>query len=155
MPHCPVTGVRRYRDGVCSLLFHLLFIICHFYAPFFIRNDFACFTDFWLCQCTIYNIGAKIDLYYTLYMQLSFPSSLLAISSLLIAALLAISSLLIATVFHAKREECAIFHLLINISGILHARPTYNISTRSPIFGRHFDTNDKVSHDSHVAQLAK
>ena len=24
MPHCPVTVVQRYRDGVCSLLFHLL-----------------------------------------------------------------------------------------------------------------------------------
>ena len=26
MPHCPVTVVQRYRDGVCSLLFH-------FYIP--------------------------------------------------------------------------------------------------------------------------
>ena len=51
--------------------------------------------------------------------------------------------------FHAKRVECAIFiHLLVNISGILHARPTYDISSRSPIFGDHFDTNGKVSHDS-------
>ena len=23
LPHCPVTVVQRYRDGVCSLLFHL------------------------------------------------------------------------------------------------------------------------------------
>ena len=23
MPHCPVRVVQRYRDGVCSLLFHL------------------------------------------------------------------------------------------------------------------------------------
>ena len=61
----------------------------------------------------------------------------------------------IYTVFHAKRVECAIFHLLLNISGILHARPTYDISSRSPIFGDHFDTNDKVSHDSHVTQLAE
>ena len=38
IPHCPVTVVQRYRDGVCSLLFHLFFIICH---PLF-----ACFTDF-------------------------------------------------------------------------------------------------------------
>ena len=59
------------------------------------------------------------------------------------------------TVFHAKRVECANFHLLVNISGILHARPTYDISSRSPIFGDHFDTNDKVSHDSHVTQLAE
>ena len=57
--------------------------------------------------------------------------------------------------FHAKRVECAIFHLLVNISGILHARPTYDISSRSPIFGDHSDTNDKVSHDSHVTQLAE
>ena len=63
--------------------------------------------------------------------------------------------LLTSTVFHAKRVECAIFHLLVNISGILHARPTYDISSRSPIFGDHFHTNDKVSHDSHVTQLAE
>ena len=50
-------------------------------------------------------------------------------------------------VFHAKRVDCAIFHLLVNISGILHARPTYDISSRSPIFGDHFDTNDKVSYE--------
>ena len=56
------------------------------------------------------------------------------------------------TVLHAKRVECAIFHLLVNISGILHARPTYD---RSPIFGDNFDNNDKVSHDSHVTQLAE
>ena len=37
LPHCPVTVVQRYRDGVCSLLFHLFFIICH---PSFRRNDF-------------------------------------------------------------------------------------------------------------------
>ena len=30
MPHCPVTVVQRYRDGVCSLLF---FIIFHPYIP--------------------------------------------------------------------------------------------------------------------------
>ena len=33
MPHCPVTVVQRYGDGVCSLLFHLFFIICHPYIP--------------------------------------------------------------------------------------------------------------------------
>ena len=33
MPHCPVTVVQRYRDGICSLLFHLFFIICHPYIP--------------------------------------------------------------------------------------------------------------------------
>ena len=57
--------------------------------------------------------------------------------------------------FHAKRVDCAMFHLLVNILGILHARPTYDISSRSPIFGDHFDTNDKVSHDSQVTQLAE
>ena len=61
----------------------------------------------------------------------------------------------LCTVFHAKRVDCAIVHLLVYISGILHARPTYDISSRSPIFGDHFDTNDKVSHDSHVTQLAE
>ena len=33
MPHCPVTVVQRYRDGVCSLLFHSFFIICHPISP--------------------------------------------------------------------------------------------------------------------------
>ena len=33
MRHCPVTVVQRYRDGVCSLLFHSFFIICHPYIP--------------------------------------------------------------------------------------------------------------------------
>ena len=52
--------------------------------------------------------------------------------------------------FHAKRVECA---LLVIISGILHARPTYDIlSSTSSIFGDDFDTNDKVSH---VTQLAE
>ena len=32
MLHCPVTVVQRYRDGVCGLLFHLFFIICHPYT---------------------------------------------------------------------------------------------------------------------------
>ena len=36
MPHCPVTVVQRYRDGVCSLLFHLFFIICHPYTSLYI-----------------------------------------------------------------------------------------------------------------------
>ena len=31
MPHCPVTVIQRYRDGVCSLLFPLIFIMCHSY----------------------------------------------------------------------------------------------------------------------------
>ena len=34
MPHCPVTVLQKYRDGVCSLLFHFFFIICHPYIPF-------------------------------------------------------------------------------------------------------------------------
>ena len=33
MPHYPVTVVKRYKDGACSLLFHLFFIICHPYIP--------------------------------------------------------------------------------------------------------------------------
>ena len=34
LPHCPVTVVQRYRDGVCSLLSHFFFIICHPYIDF-------------------------------------------------------------------------------------------------------------------------
>ena len=126
--HCPVTGVQRYRDGVCSLLFHLFFIICHPYIPLQLE-------DFWLCQCTIYNIGAKNR--FVLYMQLSFPSSLLAISSLFIA-----------TVFHAKREE--IFHLLVNISGELDPHITYGQDPQSLV-----TIMIPMIRDSHVAQLAK
>ena len=37
MPHCPVTVVQRYRDGVCSLVFHNLPSL---YPPSFRRNDF-------------------------------------------------------------------------------------------------------------------
>ena len=33
MPHCPVTVVESYRDGICSLLFHLFFINGHPYIP--------------------------------------------------------------------------------------------------------------------------
>ena len=68
MPHCPVTVVQRYRDGVCSLLFHSFFIICHPYIPLHLEEMifiYTCYTAFWMCQCTIYNIGAKRDLHYT------------------------------------------------------------------------------------------
>ena len=58
MPHCPVTVEQRYRDGVCSILFHSFFIICHPYIPLHLE-EMTCYTAFWLCQCTIYNIGAK------------------------------------------------------------------------------------------------
>ena len=34
MPHCPVTVVQRYRDGVCSLNLPSI------YPPSFRRNDF-------------------------------------------------------------------------------------------------------------------
>ena len=47
------------------------------------------------------------------------------------------------------------FSLIGKYLGHVHARPTYDISSRSPIFGDHFDTNDKVSYDSHVTQLAE
>ena len=49
MPHCPVTVVQRYRDGVCSLLFHLFFIFCHRYIPLHLK-EMTCFTDFCLCR---------------------------------------------------------------------------------------------------------
>ena len=50
-------GVYEFRRGFCTLVLSL--------------------TYFWLCQCTIYNIGAKKR---DLYMQLSFPPSLLVIT---------------------------------------------------------------------------
>ena len=47
MPHCPLTVVQKYRDGVCSLLFHLFF---HPYMPLHLEQMifYTCFTDFWL-----------------------------------------------------------------------------------------------------------
>ena len=55
MPHCPVTVVQRYRDGVCSLLFHLFFIICHPYIPLHLifnpRRACARVTVLVLCVC--------------------------------------------------------------------------------------------------------
>ena len=36
MPHCPVTVVQRYRDGVCSLLFHNLPSLYPLHLDFFI-----------------------------------------------------------------------------------------------------------------------
>ena len=47
VPHCPVTVLQRYRDGVCSLLFPLFFIICHPYIPLHLVF-YTCFTYFWL-----------------------------------------------------------------------------------------------------------
>ena len=47
MPHCPVTVVQSYRDGVCSLLFHSFFIICHPYIPLHLEDFFyTCYTAF-------------------------------------------------------------------------------------------------------------
>ena len=47
MPHCPVTVVQRYRDGVCSLLFYLFFIICHPYIPLHLEIILPCFITQW------------------------------------------------------------------------------------------------------------
>ena len=51
MPHCFVTVLQRYKDGVCSLLFCFFFIMCH---PLI----FTLFSPvFWLYRC--YNQGGK------------------------------------------------------------------------------------------------
>ena len=51
MPHCPVTVVQRYRDGVCSLLFHL----CHPYIPLHLEEMiFILVSPIFDCaECTI------------------------------------------------------------------------------------------------------
>ena len=51
-------------SGLQSLLFHSFFIICHPYIPLHLEEMIfiTCYTAFWLCQCTIYNIG---DLHHT------------------------------------------------------------------------------------------
>ena len=57
MPHCPVTVVQRYRDGVCSLLFHLFFHNFPSLYPSTFRI-YTCFADFWLCRrgATLYSL---------------------------------------------------------------------------------------------------
>ena len=61
MPHCPVTVVQRYRDGVCSLLFHLFFIICHPYIPLHLEEMifYTCIYNAHicaLCSSSVYNM---------------------------------------------------------------------------------------------------
>ena len=51
MPHCPVTVVQRYRDGVCSLLFHLFFIICHPYIPLHLEEMIFYTLSFYIRLC--------------------------------------------------------------------------------------------------------
>ena len=62
MPHCPVTVVQRYRDGVCSLLFHSFFIIYHPYIPLHLEEMifYTCFTHF----LTVPNAPSKTMLEY-------------------------------------------------------------------------------------------
>ena len=60
MPHCPVTVVQRYRDGVCSLLFHLFF---HPYIPLHLEEMIFILVllIFGCAECTIKTmvVGAK------------------------------------------------------------------------------------------------
>ena len=68
MPHCPVTVVQRYRDGVCSLLFHLFFIICHPYIPLHLVF-YTCFTHF----LTVPNAPSKTMLEYRCKKEMLIP----------------------------------------------------------------------------------
>ena len=66
MPHCPVTVVERYRDGVCSLLFHF-FIICHPYIPLHLEEM--------IFRLVLPIFGRTIKVQKRdFYMQLLFPS---------------------------------------------------------------------------------
>ena len=71
MPHCPVTVVQRYRDGVCSLLFHLFFIICHSYIPLHLEemSFYTCFTHF----LTVPNAPSKTMLEYRCKKEMLIP----------------------------------------------------------------------------------
>ena len=67
MPRCPVTVVERYRDGVCSLLFHF-FIICHLYIPLHLEEM--------IFRLVLPIFGRTIKVQKRdFYMQLLFPSS--------------------------------------------------------------------------------
>ena len=65
LPHCPVTVVQRYRDGVCSLLFHLFFIICHPYIPLHFLYLYTIHQFYRLLEQSSNN-ESKIIKYYTL-----------------------------------------------------------------------------------------
>ena len=70
MPHCPVTVVQRYRDGICSLLFHLFFIICHPYIPLHLEEEMIFYTCIRKEPKTVKIIGYYnnlLPLYNTLY----------------------------------------------------------------------------------------
>ena len=58
LPHCPVTVVQRYRDGVCSLLFHLFFIICHPYIPLHLEEMI-----FYTCLLLLCIVGYSAPIY--------------------------------------------------------------------------------------------
>ena len=67
-PHCPVTVVQRYRDGVCSLLFHLFFIICHPYIPLHLE-EMIFYTPF----LTVPNAPSKTMLEYRCKKEMLIP----------------------------------------------------------------------------------
>ena len=72
MPHCPVTVVQRYRDGVCSLLFHLFFIICHPYIPLDLyRRNF--FLYLFYPFLTVLNAPSKTMLEYRCIKEMLIP----------------------------------------------------------------------------------
>ena len=86
IPHCPVTVVQRYRDGVCSLLFHLFFIICHPHIPLLLVLPI-----FLLAECTIktmleYRCKNEMCVYTcnSCFLFHSLPSLLIHLPSLLV-----------------------------------------------------------------------
>ena len=65
LPHCPVTVVQRHRDGVCSLLFHL---ICHPYIPLHLE-EMIFYTPF----LTVPNAPSKTMLEYRCKKEMLIP----------------------------------------------------------------------------------
>ena len=63
LPHCPVTVVQRYRDGVCSLLFHL---ICHPYISLHLEEI--------IFYTTVPNAPSKTMLEYRCKKEMLIPS---------------------------------------------------------------------------------
>ena len=64
------TVVQRYRDGVCSLLFHLFFIICHPYIPLHLEEMIFLYLYPFL---TVPNAPAKTMLEYRCKKEMLIP----------------------------------------------------------------------------------
>ena len=81
MPHCPVTVVQRYRDGVCSLLFHLFFIIFHPYIPLHLEEMI-----FYTCIQSVSPVQTRNSQLKKCFTRLVEPSSLVRMMEMVLSS---------------------------------------------------------------------